>query len=569
MQRLIKLSFVFILLFATFSIRIASAADSDMLGTALRGMDSTSTFVELIDLAGLDGFVNGQGNFTALVPTNAAFASLPAGELATIKENPNNAREFVLYHILNARHGSASLRSLQSEKTVLGPSVLIEPYALIRVDGRAQLVITDVEAANAVIHMLDAALDPANGPIASPPPPPPPSTPSNDSESEQPAAPSGPTPIPTATRPPGYVDPQHESDVVVNSPTDNPAFLDGGYQEYWSGVMADSTSCKGMTWTLLQQHSGVTRIGSDRKTNPWRGDTSCGTALPLLCIDQNFQGWPFSDVSEGWAYGHVAATMPVPGTRLSTPGAANHICKMAFGDQYRMAEFHDGAAGVAIGDYSGWDFWAYGGVNPGQRFWVANNDQPANPWDSVQPQEGIQLNLWADPVNWPGEDPAFVFGLHMMPEQGQAAARTECRGMSWVIHRQFNGLVQVGVDNKSNPYRGDTNCNNRLPVLCIKVQGYGVPTSQKGVYFNQGWSGATVNTTYPFSGHEINTRDKANAKCRAAFGGGWRMAEFHDGALGQLGTDGWSFWAYGGLPTGRRMWVSINDQPANPWNPHQ
>jgi hypothetical protein len=534
-----------------------------MLGNALRGMENTSTFVELISIAGLDGFVNGQGNYTALVPTNAAFANLPAGDLAKIKENPNSAREIVLYHMLNARHGSAAMRSLTSEKTVLGPSVLIEPYAVIRIDGRAQMIRTDVEAANAVIHLLDGVLDPANGPIAAPPPPPP----SSDGSSQQGDPADAPAPVPT--KPPGWVEPQAQSDASIGVPTDNPAFLDGGYQEYWSGVMADSSTCKGMSWTLLQQGGGVTRIGSDRKTNPWRGDTNCGESLSLLCIDQNFQGWPASDYSEGWAYGRVDATVPIPGTRLRTRGAADNICKQTFGDQYRMAEFHDGAAGVAIGNYSGWDFWAFGGVNPGQRFWVANNDQPANPWDSIQPRESIELNLWATPVNWPGEDPAFVFGLHMMPEKGKSAPRSECMGMTWVIHRQFNGLIQVGVDNKSNPYRGDTNCNQRLPVLCIKVQGYSVPTSQKGIYFNQGWSGANVNTTYPFSGHEINTRDKANGKCREAFGGGWRMAEFHDGALGQLGTDGWRFWAYGGLPVGRRMWVSINDQPANPWNPQQ
>ncbi len=567
MQRLTKLSFIFSLLFVLLSIRGASAADTDMLGNALRGMDNVSTFVELINIAGLDGFVNGQGNYTALVPTDTAFANLPEGDLATIKENPNNAREVVLYHMLNARHGSAALRSLTSEKSVLGPSVKIEPYAIILVDGRAQLIVTDVEAANAVIHILDDVLDPS-GPITSAPPP------SSDPQDkpESPTSlpdPDEPTPIPTATKPPGWVDPQDESDAIISVPTDNPAFIDGGYQEYWSGVMADSSTCKGMSWTLLQQGGGVTRIGSDRKTNPWRGDTSCSASLPILCIDQNFQGWPSSGYSDGWAYGRVDATMPVPGTRLTSRGAANGICQQAFGDRYRMAEFHDGAAGVAIGAYSGWDFWAYGGVEPGQRFWVANNDQPANPWDSVQPQEEIVLNVWASPIDWQGEDPAFVYGLRMMPAEGQSAPRTQCMGMTWVIHRQFNGLVEVGVDNKTNPYRGDTDCNQRMPVLCIKVEGYSVPTSQRGIYFNQGWSGANVNTTYPFSGHEINTRDKANGKCREAFGAGWRMAEFHDGALGQIGSEGWRFWAYGGLPIGRRMWVSINDQPANPWNPSQ
>ena len=57
--------------------------------------------------------------------------------------------------------------------------------------------------------------------------------------------------------------------------------------------------------------------------------------------------------------------------------------------------------------------------------------------------------------------------------------------------------------------------------------------------------------------------------CKSAFGSGWRVVEFHDGQIGVEGSDGWRLWAYGGLPTGRRLWAINNDQPANPWNPHQ
>jgi hypothetical protein len=35
------------------------------------------------------------------------------------------------------------------------------------------------------------------------------------------------------------------------------------------------------------------------------------------------------------------------------------------------------------------------------------------------------------------------------------------------------------------------------------------------------------------------------------------MAEFHDGG------GGWGYWAAGDIG---RMWVAINDQPANPWS---
>jgi hypothetical protein len=38
-----------------------------------------------------------------------------------------------------------------------------------------------------------------------------------------------------------------------------------------------------------------------------------------------------------------------------------------------MGEFHDGNGG--------WTWWGRGSINSTTRFWVAINDQPANPWN--------------------------------------------------------------------------------------------------------------------------------------------------------------------------------------------
>ena len=249
--------------------------------------------------------------------------------------------------------------------------------------------------------------------------------------------------------------PQPESGAVIGSPHDNPAYVGGGVVEYWSGVMADSSSCKGMTWVVLRQMNGVTEVGADRQTNPYRGDSSCNNHQPLLCIDRNLQGAPSGDYAENWAYGRVRATVPIPGTRLQTQQNADAICKNTFGHTYRMAEFHDGNLGSAVGSASGWKFWAFGGLEPGQRFWVSISDQPANPWNSYQPATPATINTWVEQIQWPGQDAAYIGGHHMMPDAGMSATRTECKGMTWVIHRQFDGLVQVGVDRISNPYKGD------------------------------------------------------------------------------------------------------------------
>ncbi|MFJ9694450.1 hypothetical protein [Kitasatospora sp. NPDC101183] len=74
-----------------------------------------------------------------------------------------------------------------------------------------------------------------------------------------------------------------------------------------------------------------------------------------------------------------------------------------------------------------------------------------------------------------------------------------------------------------------------------------------------GWAGGEVAATDPVAGTDLTSRAAADGLCAAAFGTGWRIAEFHDGV-------GWSLWASGTLPADTRFWTAINDQPANPWS---
>ena len=593
MRHVLKLAALIMFLAAIFT-QSALGQDNNSLLDVLRRENQLTTFVSLVEAAELDTMLSNPGGFTVFPPTNAAFERLPAEVLDEISNNPNKRREVILYHIGQGRYGTGEIRSwgVGEITTALGNKITTAPHANLRLNNSAYVIRGDVEASNGVVHFIDGVLDPNSIPASTPTPAPvannnggesnQPSAPNQSSgstnpastEGQQPSAPPTPiptaTPIPTPTKPPWWVDPAEPSEDVVAQPNDNPAFVDGGHIEYYNGVLADKSFCKGMTWVVLQQFNGVTRIGADRRTNPYRGDANCNQMHSLLCMNQDFRAAPSAEYLDGWSGSIVEATVPIPGTRLRSPEIADNICKNTFGHQYRMAEFHDGNAGVMVGELSGWDFWAYGGVEPGERFWVRINDQPANPWDSVQHPPAIVLNTWVEQILWPGDDIAFVgAGGHMMPEEGLRARRHTCLGMTFVVVRQLNGLVQVGADRKTNPYRGDTNCDQRLPVLCTRVDALPPPPTSDGMNYSYGWSGGSFNLTYPYSGHDINTREKANGVCKAAYGSGWRIADFHLGALGIQGSDGWRMWGYGGLNTGRRFWASINDQPANPWNPHE
>ena len=600
MRHVLKIAALILVFVASLNSAPAVGQDSNTLLDILRQQEQLSTFVGLVDAAELGTMLTNPGEFTVFPPTNAAFAGLSEEAFAEIRDNPNKRREVVLYHIGQGRFGSSDLlTSGESEiVTALGNKVTTARSGMsLRLNGSANVLRADLEASNGIIHFIDGVLNPNIQVTPEPPPAPAPDETGETSEDSnveaaageqvaegegvveataEPTIPPTPTlvptetPVPTPTKPPWWVDAAEPSEDVIIDANENPAFVDGGVIEYRIGVMADKSFCKGMTFVVLEQHSRVTRVGADRKTNPYRGDANCNELHSLLCINQDYRGAPGQQFLDGWSGSIVEATVPIPGTRLRSQEIADNICKNTFGHQYRMAEFHEGNAGALTGEYSGWDFWAYGALELGQRFWVRINDQAANPWDSVQHPDPIKLNTWVPQVLWLGGDNAFVgAGTHMMPDEGQRVVRTECMGMTMVINRQMNGLVQVGADRITNPYRGDTSCDKRLPVLCIRVDGYPPPPSSDGNNYSYGWSGGTLQETYPQSGHSINTREKANQVCTSSFGTGWRIVEFHDGALGVSGSDGWRLWGYGGLNTGRRFWTVINDQPANPWNPHQ
>jgi len=143
----------------------------------------------------------------------------------------------------------------------------------------------------------------------------------------------------------------------------------------------------GMTWTVTGQQDGYVHIGADAQTNPYSGDTEIDHFLPALCLQVDGRAAPGGiayDFYTGWAQGSVRATAAVRGDALSSRDAADALCARTFGAGWRLAEFHDGRYGDDFAEAGGWSFWASAGGNllPGSRFWVAINDQPANPWDS-------------------------------------------------------------------------------------------------------------------------------------------------------------------------------------------
>ena len=155
----------------------------------------------------------------------------------------------------------------------------------------------------------------------------------------------------------------------------------------------------------------------------------------------------------------------------------------------------------------------------------------------------------------------FVVGMLALGLSLPAAA-SGGKGLTWVKtgHTLPQGVDRVGCAGTCHATAGDTPCATALPLLCIKKDGSATPAGLVTDFYN-GWAGGHIATTPPITGTTLTSLVVADQVCASYFGAGWRMAEFHDG------NGGWSWYAYGNIRTDMRVWLYINDQPANCWNP--
>jgi uncharacterized surface protein with fasciclin (FAS1) repeats len=153
-----------------------AAAKGDAKGaegtTIASGLAQDSQFLAAAKAAGLDATLAGPGPYTVLVPTNDAFAKLPAGTLDGLQkpEQRGELTGLLTYHILpgvvlaedigkaidNAK-GKAVLATMGGETvtaTKEGGKIVLTDGA----GGKATVVKADEKRSNGIVHEIDAVL---------------------------------------------------------------------------------------------------------------------------------------------------------------------------------------------------------------------------------------------------------------------------------------------------------------------------------------------------------------------------------------------------------------------------
>jgi uncharacterized surface protein with fasciclin (FAS1) repeats len=136
--------------------------------------ENFTTLVAAVKAAGLVETLSSDGPFTVFAPTNAAFAKLPEGTLASLLKTENKATltSILTYHVvagkfdaaavvgaIKANNGAFTVTTVQGGKLVAsldGGNVVLKDEK----GNMSTVVIADVAASNGVIHAIDSVVMP-------------------------------------------------------------------------------------------------------------------------------------------------------------------------------------------------------------------------------------------------------------------------------------------------------------------------------------------------------------------------------------------------------------------------
>ncbi len=136
------------------------AAAMDIVDTAVAA-GSFTTLASLLEAAGLVETLKGTGPFTVFAPTDDAFAKVPQETLDQLAADPDGALADVLtYHVVSGKVMAADVTDGLEADTVQGSPVkfMVKDGSVMIND--ANIVQTDIEASNGVIHVIDTVILP-------------------------------------------------------------------------------------------------------------------------------------------------------------------------------------------------------------------------------------------------------------------------------------------------------------------------------------------------------------------------------------------------------------------------
>jgi uncharacterized surface protein with fasciclin (FAS1) repeats len=117
------------------------------------GNENFKTLVAAVQAAGLVDALKSPGPFTVFAPIDAAFEKLPPGTVQTLVQNPPQLARILTYHVVAGKYTKADLEALSEVTSLEGTTIRLNMKA--NEVKNATAIMTDIEADNGIIHVLD------------------------------------------------------------------------------------------------------------------------------------------------------------------------------------------------------------------------------------------------------------------------------------------------------------------------------------------------------------------------------------------------------------------------------
>jgi len=143
------------------SVTFAQSKKKDIVDTAVAA-GSFKTLAAALQAAGLVDTLKGPGPFTVFAPTDEAFAKLPTGTVEDLlkPDNKQKLTSILTYHVVAGKVMAKDVVKLHEAKTVNGQDVKIMVNGGKVMVDNANVVKTDIQCSNGVIHVIDTVLLP-------------------------------------------------------------------------------------------------------------------------------------------------------------------------------------------------------------------------------------------------------------------------------------------------------------------------------------------------------------------------------------------------------------------------
>lgn len=137
-----------------------AAPSIDIVETAM-AVDEFSVLVTLLEVTNLAEGLQGEGPFTVFAPMNNSFAALPQRVTDALLANPTaDLTQILLFHVVPGKVMAADLSDGLAAETFQGESINFNVADGLFSANGVEIILTDIETSNGVIHVIDGVLIP-------------------------------------------------------------------------------------------------------------------------------------------------------------------------------------------------------------------------------------------------------------------------------------------------------------------------------------------------------------------------------------------------------------------------